>query len=70
MRALEKAVPELHTRLRRERQAAHKWQQLARSMAEALQAEAELRLNVRGDDRVVRSHTQYQLARARHEGLL
>jgi len=65
-----KIAPELHTRLRRERSEGEKWQRLARQLAEALDAEVDLRLGVRGDEKFIRSQSGYILNVARREGLL
>jgi len=66
----ERAVSELHTRMRRERIETEKWQRLATGLAEALEAEVELRHNVRGDASFVRSQTSYMLTQARKQGLI
>jgi len=69
-RVHEQAIPALHSRLRRERVEAEKWQALARALAEALEAEVELRWGQRGDEKFVASQSGFWLGKARKEGLL
>lgn len=70
MRVAENVIPELHSRMRAERESSEKWHRIAAQLADALKAEVDLRRNLRGDGALVRSGSDYALSIARKEGLL